>query len=92
MSPVQAKSAPLRPEHVGAVIWFAGRMSTVSCRVREISEAGCRLNVDRDVFAPDKFELVLGEGAIIEQCELVSREDDEMAVRFIRSDRPEGAA
>jgi hypothetical protein len=77
---------------MGAVIWFAGRMSTVSCVVRELSESGCRLHVEDSAWAPDRFELVLGEGAIIEQCELVSRDADEMSVRFVRQEQPHAAA
>jgi hypothetical protein len=74
-----------RPAHTGAVIWLAGRMTAMSCVVRELTETGCRLHADEASRAPDRFELSLGQSTIIEQCEVVWRRADELGVRFLRA-------
>jgi hypothetical protein len=68
----------------GAAIWLAGRMSTMDCVVRDLSEEGCRLKTDGVAWAPDSFELSLGQGAVIEQCKVVWRRAGEIGVRFVR--------
>jgi hypothetical protein len=70
----------------GAAIWFAGRMSTMDCVVRDLSDEGCRLKTDGAAWAPDRFELSLGQGAIIERCEVVWRRQGEIGVHFLRDE------
>jgi hypothetical protein len=66
----------------GAAIWFSGRMSTLDYVVRDLTEHGCRLKTDGALWAPETFELSLGQGAIIERCRVVWRKPGEMGVRF----------
>ena len=68
----------------GAAIWFSGRAMRANCIVRELSETGCRIKTSGAEWLPDEFELALGADAIIERCEVVWRNDEEMGVRFVK--------
>ncbi len=78
------RAEPRRRVLKGAVIWFAGHMSTLDCVVRDLTEHGCRLRTDGATWAPETFELSLGQGAIIEKCRVVWRRSGEIGVAFIR--------
>ncbi len=69
----------------GACIWYAGHMSTMDCQVRDLTDDGCRLRTEGAPWAPKEFELSLGQGVVIERCEVVWRKANELGVRFVRA-------
>lgn len=78
----ERRRAPRRRVLKGAAIWFSGRMSTMDCQVRDLSETGCRLKTEGSIWAPEEFELSLGGGAIVERCRVVWRRGRELGVTF----------
>lgn len=68
----------------GAAVWFNGRASSVNVVVRDLSDDGCRVKAEASAWLPDRFELVLGAGAVIEQAVVVWRRGGEMGVRFLK--------
>jgi hypothetical protein len=87
----EKRAAQRRRVLKGAAIWYAGHMSTMDCVVRELSEDGCRLKTDGAPWAPAEFELALGQGAVIERCQVVWRKATELGVRFIRTTKADAA-
>jgi hypothetical protein len=63
-----------------AKIVFNNRWSTLDCTVRNLSDAGCCLQVGDPVGVPDKFELEVG--GVTRLCEVVWRKDNRIGVQF----------
>ena len=83
--PTQEKRAAERRDVLkAAAVWFADRAFQSGCIVSDLSATGCRLRSDEAHILPASFELSFGGDTIIERCEVVWREADEIGVRFAR--------
>lgn len=86
---VNDPSTPINREHQrrrvikGGVIAFSNRRITVPCMVRDISDAGARLKVDRASEIPDTFDLLVDLDGCEYECEVMWREDNQIGVRFL---------
>lgn len=82
MPPIEPRTAPRRRQLKAAIIAFQNRHATLPCRVREISEAGARLEVGTP-HVPDTFELIVELDGIEADCEVVWRRGSLTGVRFL---------
>jgi hypothetical protein len=75
------RTAQRRKQLKAGVITFRNRHATLPCAVREISEAGARLEVD-PTLVPDTFELLVEIDGLEADCEVVWRRKGMIGVRF----------
>jgi len=68
----------------GATIVFNDRKSTLSCRVRDLSDDGARLDFSTQQLLPHEFELHLA-GSPIRRCGLRWARGTLVGVRFLES-------
>ncbi len=66
-----------------ALIVFNNRLSTIECRVRDISDGGCRLRMGAPLTLPDRFIVHFVKTREERLAELTWRSDNELGVRFI---------
>ena len=71
----------------GGIVAFNERHATLSCTVRDLSEAGARLQLDAAPNVPDRFELIVELDGMEAPCEVIWRKHPEMGVRFLSSPR-----
>jgi hypothetical protein len=74
---------PRRRVLKGGIVAFNDRRSTLPCTVRDVSDTGARLRVTGSVSAPDTFELIIELDGLEAPCEVVRRNGNEIAVRFL---------
>ena len=67
----------------GGIIAFAARHATLPCVVRDISDAGARLQVGAVSSVPDTFELIVELDGLEVPAEVVWRSIGEIGVRFL---------
>jgi hypothetical protein len=66
----------------GGIVAFNGH-STLPCSVRDVSGTGARLRVTGSVSVPDTFELIIELDGLVAACEVVRRNGNDIAVRFL---------
>jgi len=71
----------------GAIVSFNGGNSTLSCRVRDLSETGCRLIAEGTMSVPDTFSLFVELDGLTADCEATWRDGGQTGVRFIGAPR-----
>ena len=71
----------------GGLVVFNDRYATLSCTVRDLSEAGARLRLGGAPSVPDRFELIIDLDGTEASCQVVWRKDQEMGVKFLASPR-----
>jgi hypothetical protein len=81
------RKTPRRRVLKGGIIAYNDRHVTLSCTVRDISEAGARLRLTGSVNAPDTFDLIIELDGFEANCEVVRRSGNEMSVRFVSAPR-----
>lgn len=80
-TPRDPRSGPRRKQLKSGIVAFNGRHSTLPCLVRELSEAGARLEIDQ-AHVPDTFELIVELDGLEADCEVIWRRGDRVGVRF----------
>jgi len=66
----------------GGTIVFNNRSSTLSCTVRDISETGARLRVQKDQLVPSDFDLMIEVDGLEAPCSVAWRRGEEFGVVF----------
>ena len=66
-----------------AFVIFNDRQSTLTCRVRNLSDTGCCLRVSNPALLPDQFIIQFPVNLRERACEVVWRSADKVGVRFI---------
>jgi hypothetical protein len=66
----------------GAVALFNQRHSTLHCKVRNLSDTGCRIEIDGAVSMPDTFTLAVELDGLEVACRVVWRTKTEVGVTF----------
>ncbi len=66
----------------GARVVFNNKASTVDCRIRNLSEGGARVQMERTDAVPDAFELRFDDGKS-HDCVVRWRTATEMGVEFV---------
>jgi len=77
------RAYPRRRVLKGAMISFNEGHSTLSCRVRDISETGCCVVTEGATNIPDTFQLYVELDGMIVDCEVTWRDDCQTGVRFV---------
>jgi hypothetical protein len=67
----------------GGIVAFNDRHSTLPCSVRDVSDTGARLRVTGSVSVPDTFELIIELDGLEARCEVIRRDGNDIAVRFL---------
>jgi hypothetical protein len=75
------RSTPRRKQLKAGMIAFHGRHSTLTCRVRDISETGVRLEVE-NAQVPDTFELLVELDGLEAHCAVVWRRGSVVGAMF----------
>lgn len=75
------RKAPRRRVLKSARIVFNNKNSTISCTVRDLTEAGALLVLPSTLGVPDEFDLVVGS-APPRHCRIVHRHADRLGVAF----------
>lgn len=57
--------------------------SVMSCVVRNISPEGAAIDIQDPAFVPARFRLVMSEGAVVRECEIVWLTDKRIGVAFV---------
>jgi len=81
------RRAPRRRVLKGGIVAFNDRHSTLLCTVRDVSDTGARLRMSGSVTAPDTFELIIELDGLEASCEVVRRNGNDIAVRFLSAPR-----
>jgi hypothetical protein len=63
-------------------IVFAGGSISVDCTIRNLSEAGARLQIPTTVAIPDRFTLVDAHARTRREATVIWRKGDQIGVRF----------
>jgi hypothetical protein len=71
----------------GGSVVFNDRHSTLPCSVRDVSDTGARLRVTGSVSVPDTFELIIELDGLEARCEVIRRDGNDIAVRFLSAPR-----
>jgi len=71
----------------GGLVAFSERHATLSCTVRDLSDAGARLRLGGAPNVPDRFELIIDLDGLEALCQVVWRKDQEMGVKFLSNPR-----
>ena len=67
----------------GRIVFNDGR-STIDCTVRNLSEAGAKLDVSSVVGVPERFDLAIGEE--MRRCRIAWRTSAQIGVEFLDGD------
>jgi len=78
-----SRKAPRRRVLKAGIIAFNNRHSTLQCTIRDLSEGGARLQIGGSIGAPDTFELLVELDGIEADCQVVSRTETEVRVKFL---------
>ena len=62
--------------------------SVIDCTVRNLSETGAQLVIERTVEVPDRFQFFLANGDTIRNAEVAWIHGDRMGVKFTGEGRP----
>ena len=84
---VERRQSPRRRVLKGGILAYNERFTSLPCIVRDISATGARLRIGGSISAPDKFELIIEIDGMEAFCEVVSRKDCDIAVRFVEPPR-----
>jgi hypothetical protein len=57
--------------------------SVMSCVVRNISREGAAIDIDDPAFVPMRFRLVMSQGAIVRECQIVWLKDKRIGITFV---------
>jgi hypothetical protein len=76
------RRAPRRRVLKSAIVAFNQRHSTLSCAVRDLSDAGALLRLSEAAHVPQKFELIVELDGLEADCEVVWRRGRDLGVRF----------
>ena len=57
--------------------------SVMSCVVRNISPEGAAVDIDDPAFVPARFRLVMSQGAIVRECQIVWLKDKRIGITFV---------
>lgn len=57
--------------------------SVMSCVVRNISPEGAAIDIDDPAFVPARFRLVMYQGAIVRECQIVWLKDKRIGITFV---------
>jgi hypothetical protein len=57
--------------------------SVMSCVVRNISHEGAAIDIDDPAFVPVRFRLVMSQGAIVRECQIVWLKDKRIGITFV---------
>ena len=75
-----------------AVMSSVGGAAVGPCVIRDISDAGAKLAINRVSQVPEEFVLLLSQnGGVSRQCRVVWRSEREVGVKFVRERAPDGA-
>ena len=78
------------PAHVDALMFAGDLRSHINCVIRNISEGGALLALDRPVQLPKRIYLALSKGAQVLECEVRWRNSNRLfGVRFSPNNSPE---
>ncbi|MGZ9103911.1 MAG: PilZ domain-containing protein [Rhodoplanes sp.] len=75
------RSSPRRKQLKAGVVVFNARRSPITCRVRDISETGARIEVEQ-ALVPDTFQLVIDLDGLEAECAVVWRRGSLIGVMF----------
>lgn len=67
---------------MGAQIQLGSALGTVRCKVRDLSDGGCRLMLDRPMVLPRVFQMRLDRDGTVFQCTIVWRNGAMLGVAF----------
>ncbi len=76
------RKSPRRRLRYRAWIRLAQGVAPVACNLSDMSEGGARVALANPDSVPERFELILSEGAGGRPCQLVWRSDSEIGLRF----------
>ncbi len=65
-----------------AKIFLEDGARTIGCTVLDFSLRGARLEIDRQIELPERFNLLLSSDGITRSCRLAWRRDNSMGVEF----------
>lgn len=71
-----------RRSYLGATIAFNERRSTMDCLVRNLTEAGAKIDFPHGVLIPDRFDITVPHRGIETRCRVVWRREAELGVAF----------
>ena len=57
--------------------------SVMTCVVRNISPEGAAIDIDDPAFVPARFRLVMSQGAIVRECQIVWLKDKRIGIAFV---------
>jgi hypothetical protein len=76
------RRAPRHRTYKAARIAFGGRRAVITCLVRNLSETGACLGVERPIGIPDSFNLVFDSGEPSRMCQVVWRTVTRIGIEF----------
>lgn len=82
------RRAPRHRVLKAAKIISTDNKSVIDCTVRNLSETGAQLVIERTVAVPDKFQFFLANGDTIRDAEVAWNIGDRIGVRFTGEGRP----
>jgi hypothetical protein len=57
--------------------------SVMNCVVRNISPEGAAIDIQDPAFVPARFRLVMSEGAVVRECQIVWLKDKRIGITFV---------
>ena len=82
------RGAPRHRVLKAAKIISTDNKSVIDCTVRNLSETGAQLVIEKTVAVPDKFQFFLANGDTIRDAEVAWNYGDRIGVTFISESRP----
>ena len=79
--PAERRHFGRRQTCVHGIISARGR-SAIPCVMRDVSEGGALLEVDRPEWLPSRFRLIVEANGFNVECEIAHRTDNAVGVRF----------
>jgi hypothetical protein len=70
---------------LSATIIFNGSASVFNCTVRELTDDGARIAMDSTLGVPEQFKLVIKPREDIHFCEVTSRSEKDLYVKFTKT-------
>ena len=64
-------------------IIYNGNMSVSDCKIRDLSDAGCRIYIESVLGIPNCFTLHIVNGDVRRECEVVWRKQKSMGLKFL---------
>ncbi len=68
----------------GVVVWNNGNLK-LNCKIRDISESGARISVERGHVVPSHFFMINVRDGMAHESKVVWQSGDQIGMKFIRS-------